>query len=223
MGSEVTWKHLLGLVAILAAVAFVHYGGEATTAQPLHHDHTKTWRYEKVPHRAPTALERRLGDAASFVARRPVEVRCEDFSDGTLVEPGGVVEFHGSQPADYTRIRPDVCSALARFTRSPAGASFCLARHYCSRAIVQSADALTVLAHESTHLRGIRTESVVQCYAMQEVPRLAKELGATDVDGRALAVIEYAVGYPRMPASYRSADCRPDGGLDLHPGGGWPD
>src|SRR5438067_1550920 len=34
----------------------------------------------------------------------------------------------------------------------------------------RSAEALTVLVHESTHLRGIRAESVVQCYAMQQVP-----------------------------------------------------
>ena len=222
MGSEVTWKHLVGLGAILAAFALVHYGRGGTTAQPLRYDHTRSWAYEKVPHRPATALERRLADAASFVAGRPVDVRCEDFSDGTPVEPGGVVEFHGSQPADYARIRPDVCTALARFTRSPSGAAACVAARFCSRSIAQSAEALTVLAHESMHLRGIKTESIVQCYAMQEVARLAKELGASEADGRALAVVEYAVGYPRMPAAYRSAQCRPGGTLDLHPGGAWP-
>ena len=107
--------------------------------------------------------------------------------------------------------------------RSPTGAFACVQRRYCPRSIVQSAEALTVLAHESTHLRGVRTESTVQCYAMQEVPRLAKELGASEADGRALAAIEYALDYPRMPAAYRAPECRPGARLDLHPGGGWPD
>src|SRR5438094_924778 len=102
MGSHVTWKHLLGLGAILAALAVVQHSGTAGTVQPLHYDHKQTWAYEKVP-------------------------------------------------------------------------------------------------------------------------ELARELFASAADGRALAVIDYSLVYPRMPPSYRSPECRPGGNLDLHPGGGWPD
>jgi hypothetical protein len=223
MGPDVTAKHLLGGAAILAALVFVHYGNSRSGAQPLHYDHTKTWRYAKVPHRDATNLERRLADVASLVAHRPVQVRCEGFPLGTPVETRGAVQFHGAEPADYARISHDVCTWLAIFMRAPTGADECVSNRLCNGVVVRFADALTVLAHESIHLRGLRTESVVQCYGMQEVPLVAKKLGASAEDARALAITEYSASYPQMPASYRSAKCRPGGALDLHPGGAWPD
>ena len=62
-------------------------------------DPQREWDKAKVPHGAPTALERRLGEVAALAAGRSVQVRCEDFSDGTPVEPGGVVQFRGNEPA----------------------------------------------------------------------------------------------------------------------------
>jgi hypothetical protein len=49
--------------------------------------------YVKVPHRAANVLEPRLGEVASLVAGRPVQVRCEDFSNGEIVEPGGALDL----------------------------------------------------------------------------------------------------------------------------------
>jgi hypothetical protein len=213
-----TWKHVLALVAALAAFVFFRYGH----AQPFQVDHTKAWGYERVPHSGPTNLERLLGDAASFLAARPVQVRCEDVSDGELVEPGGVVEFHDGQPADYARIRPDVCAALARFVREPARVWGCRSGDDCSAMTVGFADALTVLAHESMHLRGFEAEATAECYAIQLVPRLAERLGADDADGRALATVALTRLYPLMPPAYRSAECRPGGTLDIHLGAPWP-
>jgi len=180
-------------------------------AQPLRHGHTREWDYVKAPHRDATALERRLGDISSFVAGRSVQVRCEDFSIGTPVEPGGVVQFNGAISAEYARIRPDVCSSIVHFIRAPDAVS------------LEFAQTLTVLAHESYHLHGIRNEAVTQCYAMQAVPRVAHALGAPAAQARLLAALEYGFAYPKMPPAYRSAHCRPNGPLDQHPGGGWPD
>jgi len=150
--------------------------------------------YLKVPHSDPTAFESRLGEIASLVAERPVQVRCEEFSIGTREEPGGIVQFDGDTPADYTRIRPDVCTAMLKFTRAPLSAR------------LDSAVALKVLAHES-----------------QAVPRVAHALGATEQESRGMATAVYDLTYPGMPRLYRSPDCRPGGRLDRHPGGGWPD
>jgi hypothetical protein len=179
--------------------------------QPLRHDHRRDWSYLKVPHTDATQFERRLGEVASFVAKRPVQVRCEDFPLGTPDEPGGVVQFQGHTPADYTRIRPDVCTALMKFARAPQAAT------------LQSAVALQVIAHESFHLHGFRVEAVAECYGMQDVPRVARALGASEGEGRTLARAVYVFNYPHMPPRYRSPDCRPGGSLDRHPGGGWPD
>jgi hypothetical protein len=55
----------------------------------------------------------------------------------------------------------------------------------------------------------------------QTVPEVARAFGASAEDGRALALLEYAVDYPHMPAAYRSSECHPGGSLDLTPGTGW--
>jgi hypothetical protein len=222
MGSGLRGTHVGGALAIVGAALLLKSGILGNRgAQPLRYDHTRQWTYVQAPHRASTALERRLGDVAALVAARPVQVRCEDFSDGTPLEPGGVVQFNGKRPAEFARIRPDVCTMLLRFIRAPSGAYTCVTNRSCNTSVVLSARALTVLAHESVHLRGVRNEAMTQCYAMQTVARAARALGASAQDGRALAALEYAADYPHMPANYRSAECHPGGGLDLTPGTGW--
>jgi hypothetical protein len=209
MGSTISLKHVGGALVIILAISVIRLM-PSHGAQPLRHDHTREWDYVKVPHRSATPLERRLGEVSSLVAGRHVEVRCEDFEGGSSTEPGGVVQFNGQRPADYARIRPDVCTELVRLIRSPQLVS------------LSRAEALTVLAHESFHLRGVRDEAATQCYAMQAVPRTARALGVPAGQARWFAITEFQVMYPRMPRNYRSADCRPDGVLDRHPGGDWP-
>ncbi len=209
MGST-SFKQIAAGLAIAVVIAGSHLM-PTTGSRPLRHDHEREWNYLKVPHSEPTAFESRLGEIASLVAERPVQVRCEEFSIGTREEPGGVVQFDGETPADYTRIRPDVCTAMLKFTRAPLTAR------------LDSAVALKVLAHESFHLHGIKVEAVAECYAMQAAPRVAHALGATEQESRAMATAVYDLTYPAMPPLYRSPDCRPGGRLDRHPGGGWPD
>jgi hypothetical protein len=209
MGSP-SFKQIAGGLAIAVVIAGFRLM-PAHARQPLRHDHKQEWSYVKVPHRDPTALETRLGEIAGLVAERPVQVRCEDFSIGTPDEPGGVVQFNGNTPADYAHIRPDVCTALLKFARIPQSAT------------LRSAVALDVLAHESFHLRGIATEATAECYAMQELPRVARALGASEAEAPMLARFVYTFNYPGMPSNYRTPDCRPGGKLDRHPGGGWPD
>jgi hypothetical protein len=209
MGS-ISPKHVAGGVAVIAAL-FAQQLMPTHGPQPLRHDHTLGWSYIKAPHTDPTRFERRLGDIASLVAQRPVQVRCEDFSNGKRNEPGGVVQFRDGKPADYARIRPDFCTALLKFVRDPASIT------------LLSAQGLDVLAHESFHLRGIAQENIAECDSLQEIPRVAGALGASDAEGRVLARVEYAFTYPHMPPEYHSRDCTPGGPLDLHPGGGWPD
>lgn len=220
MGSVGRLQQVGGALVIVAlAVGLNRVGSHGP--QPLRVDHTKAWSYVRTPHKTPSSLERRLGEIASFVAKRPVQVRCEDFSQGKLVEPGGVVQFNGERPADFARLRPDVCSALVHFARETGGAQACVSGGGCDPRLMQSSDAVTVLAHESVHLRGLRDEAVVQCYAMQAVPAVARAFGAQTQDGRAMALLEYTVAYPHMPPAYRSAACRPGGSLDLSRHGEW--
>jgi hypothetical protein len=166
------------------------------------------WDQLSNPHSRATPFETRLGAVASWIAGRNVSVRCDDLSGlHDSVEPGGVVQFSGDRPANYTRIRWDMCTKLRRVTRDAGAEGFA------------EAQAVEVLAHESFHLRGVKNEAAAECYAVQFVARVARKLGATTANAEELR--RFALkAYLRHPAQYVSSQCRPGGALDLH--GGFP-
>jgi hypothetical protein len=166
------------------------------------------WDQLRNPPGRATAFERRLGEVASGIAGRDVSVRCDDLSwlsDST--EPGGAVQFSGDRPANYARIRYDMCTKLGRLSRDHGAGGFA------------EAQAVEVLAHESFHLRGVKNEAAAECYALQFVARVARQLGATATNAEELYAFALE-GYPRHPTQYLSRDCRPGGALDLD--GGFP-
>jgi hypothetical protein len=80
-----------------------------------------------------------------------------------------------------------------------------------------------VLAHESVHVAGYRSERKATCWGLQRVSRTAVELGRTPEEGRYLAKLAWQRWYPRSLPSYRSPECRDGGRLDLHPKShAWP-
>lgn len=167
-------------------------------------DGKPTWAQLRDPDGAPTRLEARLGRVAASIAGREVGVRCEDLGDlRKTVETGGVVEFSGDQPANYTRIRPDICRRLQRIRDDGGGGAGA------------EASATEVLAHESFHLRGVKDEAAAECYAIQFIPEVARELGATPANARTLHALALGA-YPHHPPNYLSPECRPGGRLDLH-------
>jgi hypothetical protein len=69
----------------------------------------------------------------------------------------------------------------------------------------------------------VRDEAVAECRAVQTLAWAAQRLGASAAEGRRLAALYVATGHERLPAHYRSPDCRDGGRLDLRPGDAtWP-
>ena len=163
-----------------------------------------TWAELRDPPTPPTPFETRLGAVASTIAGRSVAVRCDDLSDlRDTVEPGGVVQFSGDRPADYARIRYDICTDLRRIARDGGSGGG------------REARAAEVLAHESFHLRGVESEAAAECYGIQLVRHVAHELGATGANANRLHDLALHA-YPYHPREYLSQECRPGGRLDLH-------
>ena len=80
-----------------------------------------------------------------------------------------------------------------------------------------------VLAHESVHVAGERSEKKATCWGLQRVGKTALELGRTQADARYLADLAWREAYRRNPAGYRSRECRDGGRLDLNPKShAWP-
>ena len=164
--------------------------------------------WPSVPAAERARAERRYTAEASRIAGRPVTVRCDDGYSFTGVgsDAAGVAFI----PRALAYLQPGVCRSLYRVTfEQRVGA------------LDDAAFAITVLAHEATHLRGIRDEAETECYALQAGVTLGERLGLDAATARALmraqrdsdlsdasiARLDY-----RLPPG-----CRNGGSLDLRP------
>lgn len=189
---------LLALGAVVAAVLFV---------VALRVDTRDTWQSLDTQARART--EQRLSRVAGEIARRQVAIRCDDGYAFTGVgsDAAGVAFIRSG----IAYLEPDVCRTLYDIIAGDVPASR-----------EDAAFAITVLAHEATHLRGVRNEAVTECYALQEGAKLGARLGLERGEARDLVRAQFErdlgdrsverLGY-RLPA-----ECRDGGTLDLRPG-----
>jgi hypothetical protein len=177
-------------------------------------------------------MEHRLSGVASELAGRPVKVRCQGFFSALLDISwrAGEVDFKDGHPGSRAFLTRGTCGQLNAFGSASAHRKLdCLlsvdwrtwtmeADFYspCARRARPAVQALTILAHESMHLRGWIAESQAQCYGIQEAAWTAVRLGATPEEGRAVAAFALAQ-QPGMPTEYQSTDCRAGGSLDLYP------
>jgi hypothetical protein len=84
----------------------------------------------------------------------------------------------------------------------------------------QTARALSVLAHEAWHLRGVRDEGTTECYALQSAVGLGERLGLGRGRARQLMRQQLAENALRARGSSQylvPPECRDGGRLDLHP------
>lgn len=160
--------------------------------------------------------EHRLADVASVIAGRSVEVHCPGLLArlADVSSHAGTVFFdeHG-RPADFTDLDEETCSELDRFAEGKTG----------SGENAKVARALHVLAHESSHLAGIRDEAAADCYGLQRTAYVAESLGADPEKAQRLARLALAERAVTAPADYRSSECHDGGALDLDPASSaWP-
>ena len=158
-----------------------------------------------------------LGRVASGLAGHGVEVRCWSAADWprvTLLDPvrtGGFADLS----AGTVNLPPSVCRGLDVLAYS--------STHRFASATWEQIAAVHVLAHEAAHLgQAGASESHAECDAVQTTERAAVWLGVDVPYARWMASLDWTHLYPRLPASYRTTDCRPGGSLDLHLAEGWP-
>jgi hypothetical protein len=160
--------------------------------------------------------EHRLAAIASEIAGRDVDVHCPGLLSRLAdVSPHAGTVFFDEQgrPADFTDLDGETCSELDRFAEGKAD----------SGERVKVARALHVLAHESSHLAGIRDEAAADCYGLQRTRFVAESLGADPIEAQRLARLALAERAVTAPSDYRSSECHDGGALDLDPGSTvWP-
>ena len=180
-------------------------------------------------HRKDSQNEARLGEVAAAIAQRSVGVDCPGFWR-SLVEVGnddGRVHFDvAGRPSDSAELSSGTCSRLEDYATASTKPAFdCLLPddRNCKRDVVETARALSTLAHEAFHLAGIRDEAAAECYAIQTVDFVTKRLGGTTAQGGIVAVWAARTSARTHPAEYHSEECRRGGALDLEPRSpAWP-
>lgn len=176
--------------------------------------------------------EHRLAAVASQLAGRPVGVRCQGFW-ASMLDIGqrtGEVDFPPDRPPDHMFLVRSVCGRLRSFLGNGSHRnldcletidwrSWTLASGFdgaCERSARGDVEAITTLAHESMHLRGVVNEAQAQCEAVQADAWTAVQLGSTEAQGAAVAQLALAL-QPALPTEYQSGECRAGGSLDLAP------
>jgi hypothetical protein len=167
--------------------------------------------------------ERRLGEIASQIAGRKVEVHCPG-PVGRLIGwdiAEGRVRFDADgRPHDETNIRETSCAELDALAEGRRAKELeCIARTSlaCGRHGRETVMAVDVLSHESWHLRGVIDEGETECRSLQTMAWTAQQLGASAEQGRAMALAQYEGMYREMPSQYQSGGCAEGGALDMRP------
>jgi hypothetical protein len=160
--------------------------------------------------------EHRLAKVASEIAGRKVDVQCPGLLERLVdVNPNSGTVFFDDEgrPASFTDLDEETCSTLDRFAEGKTK----------PKDEARVARALHVLAHESSHLAGVRDEAEADCYGLQRTAVAAEGLGADPAEAERLARIALAERAITAPADYRSPECRNGGALDLDPrSSAWP-
>jgi hypothetical protein len=164
----------------------------------------------------------RLSRIASELARRHVTIRCEGLSGALTGARGesGRTEFIGSSPVSVSYLQEGICQTLHSYARALKAGSSCFLP---CRNPLEIAWSLNTLAHESYHLAGVRNEAQTECYALQAIDFVARRLGASPEQRRALGAFSFDQLPGRMPAEYSSPECHDGHRFDLHPDDpAWP-
>jgi hypothetical protein len=144
-------------------------------------------------------------------------LHCQRLGE-TFVSSGsdlGHVDFEDGTPSGPAVISYDTCNRLAAYWRSTAREK--------DTPTLEEVIAVHVLTHESIHLTGSLSESITECRAVQRDAVVAQRLGATEAQGRALALRYWTEVYPHLTDAYQTRDCHEDGPMDRTPKDGvWP-
>jgi hypothetical protein len=152
--------------------------------------------------------DNRLTTVATSLVGAKAVVHCQTFGQEFFQvgnELGYVRWGRDGIPEHQTTIMRGPCADLRKYLSSDK-------QHPTAAEIV----AVHVLTHESMHMRGITSEAVAECAAVQRDSSTAELLGANPTAAMALERTYWRIDYPRMSTTYQSAECAPGGALDEH-------
>jgi hypothetical protein len=162
-----------------------------------------------------------LSAVASGLAGKPLTVRCWPASSWTQAVKRAVAPSAGiparsvlgfaAVGGSSVDLAPAICARLRALASGAAPPDRLF-----------SAAALVTLAHEAWHTRGIESEAVAECLAVQTARDVARRFAVAAAYARE-AVHLYWGRYDEERPAYRTSRCRDGGPLDLRPASSlWP-
>lgn len=136
-----------------------------------------------------------------------------------IVRGGKEVSLRGILDPEQSRIDldPGICATLDGYLEGTPPLQL-------SNQFLLLGEALRVLTHHAEHLEHpAASEAEVECWALQHVRPLAARAGWDEEVTTEVALQAWQIAYPRLPAPFRSRECRNGGELDRNPGSDiWP-
>jgi hypothetical protein len=191
-------RRLLAGLVLIGALATVFWFVEGRTG------------WNGLSEDAHTRATSRFSHEASAIAAKPVTIRCDESGSfvGAVQHADGVAQVGGT----VAYLTPERCLALYRLAFEDKVDSS------------RTGLAITVLAHEAWHLRGVADEGTTECYALQSGVQLGEHLGLSQSTAERLMRaqrVESTLRGRQNPAYALPAECRDGGRLDLEPASGW--
>ncbi|MBJ7472721.1 MAG: hypothetical protein JHD16_15555 [Solirubrobacteraceae bacterium] len=150
------------------------------------------------------AVENKIQPVVAGLSQRDTSARCPRYITAIFTNVGSVSLDASGNPGDRTDLTGPICDALRHLYTDEGRAELqCLVTDgRCPESARRSIVALSVVAHESMHLRGILDEAAAECSAIAEGPRTAKLAGLTPEQGRMIGYLHLMALNPNTPDEY---------------------
>ncbi len=167
--------------------------------------------------------EAQVRPLVAALAQRDAGARCPRYITSVLTNVGSVSLDENGRIADRTDLTGPVCDGLRHFYGDGGKAELaCLTSgKSCPRSALVSIVSLSVVVHESMHLRGQLDEGRAECESIGESQTLSTTLGIPLEQARMISWLHWAGMNPNTPPQYRigPGDCDFVAALEREPPG----
>jgi hypothetical protein len=162
-------------------------------------------------------VERKVAPLVQGLAERDVSARCPRYITAIFTNVGSVSLDANGNPIDRTDLTGPICDALRHFYTDAGRAEMqCLVTDgRCRDSARETVIALSVVAHEAMHLRGVLDEGAAECASIGAGERTAELTGLTPEQGRMIGYLHLRALNPSTPPEYAVSPGNCDAAQDL--------
>lgn len=151
------------------------------------------------------ATEHKINPLIAGLSTKPADTaRCPRYITAIFTNVGSVRLDANGAPSDHTDLTGPICDAMRHFYTDAGKAEMgCLLTDgRCPDSALASVVALSTIAHESMHLKGILDEAQAECASIGSGDALAQFTGLSAEQGRMISYLHLMAMNPNTPERY---------------------